>query len=289
MNDQTLSDNPRIPTDTPISDAAPWYESLCLGLYFVVLALTTFYLLVATWPISNSNNTSELGKFSIFGWKDLSLEADQRLMVTVILAGALGSLIHSITSFADYVGNHRLGRSWIWYLVLRTPAGIALALLFYFVLRGGLIVPSLPNGSGQTNTTNLLNPYGIAAIAALAGMFSKQATDKLREIFDTLFRTREPVSRADPLARAKPVISGTEPAKLAVGGPVALSVLGQGFHRDCTASVSGTARPVEWQSETRLAVTLLPQDIAQKTEIRLVIRNPGPAGGDTEIFRVPVE
>jgi hypothetical protein len=95
--------------------------------------------------------------------------------------------------------------------------------LFYLVLRGGLIVPSLPSGRA-TDTTLLLNPYGIAAISALAGMFSKQATDKLREIFDTLFRTREPVNRADPLVGAVPVISGTEPAKLAVGGPMTLNV-----------------------------------------------------------------
>jgi hypothetical protein len=161
--------------------------------------------------------------------------------------------------------------------------------LFYFVLRGGLIVPSLPSSAGQTNTTNLLNPYGIAAISALAGMFSKQATDKLREIFDTLFRTREPVSRADPLDRAKPAISSIEPAKLAVGGPVVLTVLGQGFHRDCMAFVNGTVRQVDWQSDTRLTLTLLPEDVARRTELTLVIRNPGPGGGEAEAFRIVVE
>ena len=38
----------------------------------------------------------------------------------------------------------------------------------------------------------------------MVGMFSKQATDKLRETFDTLFRTQQPVARADSLA---PVLS----------------------------------------------------------------------------------
>jgi len=33
----------------------------------------------------------------------------------------------------------------------------------------------------------------------LAGLFSKQATDKLREVFDTLFKPTDPPKRAEPL------------------------------------------------------------------------------------------
>jgi hypothetical protein len=33
--------------------------------------------------------------------------------------------------------------------------------------------------------------YGIAAISGLVGLFSKQATDKLREVFDTAFRVNK--------------------------------------------------------------------------------------------------
>ena len=80
-----------------------------------------------------------------------------------------------------------------WYLILRTPIGIALALLFYLVLRGGLIAPTLSttpaDPTPKSHAWTLLNPYGLAAIAAMAGMFSKQATDKLSELFDTLFKT----------------------------------------------------------------------------------------------------
>ena len=120
--------------------------------------------------------------------------ADDRFLFTAIAAGALGS--HTLTSFADYMGNRALSKSWLWWFILRTPIGIAHALLFYVVLRGGLIVPTLPSGSSGADTTRFLNPYGVAAISALAGMFSKQTTDKLREILDTLFRTHEPVNRA---------------------------------------------------------------------------------------------
>jgi hypothetical protein len=257
--------------------------------YFSALAVLTFYLLVATWPVAGAKEGSGFADLSLFGSAPFAAPAEDRLFITVIAAGVLGSLIHSITSFADYVGNRNLSISWIWWLVLRTPVGVALALLFYLVLRGGLIVPSLPSGSAARDTTLLLNPYGIAAISALAGMFSKQATDKLREIFDTLFRTREPVSRADPLAVIIPVIYGTEPAKLAVGGQPTLNVFGRAFQRDCMASINGKPRNVQWLSDTRLVITLLPEDLTAKAELELIIHNPDPAGGDSAPFRILVQ
>jgi hypothetical protein len=270
-------------------DLVPWIGSMFLGLYFTGLAVLTFYLLVSTWPVSGATERSGFADFSVFGSSPFSISSDHRLFVTVIAAGALGSLIHTITSFADYVGNRTLSRSWIWWLVLRAPVGVALALLFYLVLRGGLIVPSLPNRSAASDTTLLLNPYGIAAISALAGMFSKQATDKLREIFDTLFRTREPVDRTDPLARTTPVISSIVPAKLAIGGSLTVNILGRDFQRDCTASIDGKPRNLQWVSDTRLVLALLAEDVVAKAELKLIVHNPGPAGGESIPFPVVVE
>jgi hypothetical protein len=48
-------------------------------------------------------------------------------------------------------------------------------------------------------TAGDLSPYGVAAVAGLAGLFSKQATDKLREVFETLFKTEKVTDRANPL------------------------------------------------------------------------------------------
>jgi hypothetical protein len=120
-------------------------------------------------------------------------------------------------------------------------------------------------------------------------MFLKQATDKLRELFDTLFRMHDPINRADPLDGTKPIISGTDPARLAVGQPLGLTVTGQGFDQHCTALVNGAARQVNWQSPTRLTLTLLPEDVSRQAELTLTIRNPGETGGESETFRVVVE
>jgi hypothetical protein len=274
------------------SDPVQRNGTIVLGIYFFALAAVIFYFLVVTWPVQDTDvkAATAFKSFSILSWGPFSPESDIRLFLTVIAAGAIGSLIHTLTSFGDYVGNRSLSTSWVWWFILRTPVGVALALLFYLVLRGGLIFPSLPNGSsGSGDTTRLLNPYGIAAISALAGMFSKQATDKLGEIFNTLFRTREPVDRADPLVPATPTISSLEPPRLKVGGTLDMRVIGRGFQRDCTATINGKLRVVKGLSDTHLDLTLVPEDIGSAGELRLIVENPGPRGGKSAPFTVPVD
>jgi hypothetical protein len=125
---------------------------------------------------------------------------DARLILIVLFTGALGSCVHAATSFASFVGNRRLVLSWAWWYLLRPFIGAALALIFYFVLRGGLLATAA--------SASDMSPFGIAAMAGLAGMFSKQATDKLREVFDNLFRTAEGQgddARADKLGGNLPV------------------------------------------------------------------------------------
>jgi hypothetical protein len=115
----------------------------------------------------------------------------------------------------------------------------------------------------------------------------KQAADKLREIFDTIFRMREPMMRADPLTRAVPVIASTEPAQLIVGGAVTLNVLGRGFQPDSTASINGRA-PQRATGEQYVAQAYVPQwGIVAKGELQLIVRTPGAAGESSEPFTIP--
>jgi hypothetical protein len=118
---------------------------------------------------------------------------DVDLMLLVLLAGALGAWIHVGRSYVDFVGNRSFRLSWIpWYL-LHPLLGSGLALIFYLAVRGGFFTTS--------TKASEVNPYGITAIAALVGLFSKQATNKLAELFDTLFKTdkgRELKDKLDP-------------------------------------------------------------------------------------------
>ena len=257
-----------------------------LGIYFVCLAALTFYVLIATWPVVIPWDPNNFAEARMFGFIRFKASADSRLFLTVVAAGALGSLVHCITSFADYVGDRTLKQSWVWYLILRTPIGIALAVLFYLVLRGGLIAPTVSEGGPNAHTATVLNPYGLAAVAAMAGMFSKQATDKLAEVFDVLFHTTKPVIRADPLTPTKPVISSTEPPGLKVGSPTNFAVVGRNFNKACTASIA--QRKATWESDTRLTVDLDSKDVSAEGVLQVIVSNPAAAGSDSEPFPVTV-
>jgi len=259
-----------------------------VGVYFLCLAALTFYLLIATWPVVLPWDPNNFADARMFWFIKFKASADSRLFLTVVAAGALGSLVHCITSFADYVGDRSLRQSWVWYLILRTPIGIALALLFYLVLRGGLIAPTLPEGSSNGHTATILNPYGLAAVAAMAGMFSKQATDKLAEVFDVLFHTTKPVTRADPLTPTRPAISSTDPPQLKKGNAIQFAVIGRNFNKACTASINGAQRKVTWESDTRLTVDLDPKDVSAEGVLQLIVSNPAAAGGDSAPVQVTV-
>jgi hypothetical protein len=161
------------------------------GVYMVSLNIVIVYLLFKIWPdrIPPADSTETItALFGKIRW-DMSLE--MRFLMIAVLGGALGSYIHAATSFVDYLGNRKFVRSWTWWYLLRPFIGVALALLIYFAVRGGLI-------SASTGASGL-SPYGVAAIAGMAGLFSKQATDKLREVFETLFKTDHPPDRSDKL------------------------------------------------------------------------------------------
>ena len=162
-----------------------------LGIYLIFLNVMLTALLVRLWPAEFPIELSTLTVIPGVDWTETGLGIETRYLVIVILAGALGSYVHQATSFADYAGNRQLTTSWGWWFILRPFIGSALATVFYFVIRGGLL-------AGNGNATDL-SIFGIAAIAGLAGMFSKQAADKLREVFENLFKTEAPTHRGDSL------------------------------------------------------------------------------------------
>ncbi|MBA2704688.1 MAG: IPT/TIG domain-containing protein [Blastocatellia bacterium] len=200
-----------------------------LGAFYVVTAFLLFYLLFKAWPPSPWP-TDEQGKnmaavITFFARYeslkfDVHTSLDERLLFLVIVAGALGSYIHAATSFADYVGNRKMASSWLWWYILRPFIGVALALVFYFVVRAGF----LTGGAGD------VNPYGVATLGALAGMFSKQATDKLEEVFTTIFRPapgKGDAKRGDKLVG--PTVSGMLPREGPAAGGTEVVVSGNGF------------------------------------------------------------
>jgi hypothetical protein len=200
--------------DSGFSESIFQFKLFLLGLYHILMILLLVYILVKVWPnyVQGENGQTIVeSSLNLFGLSIL-MGGESGLLLLVIVAAALGSYIHSATSFVSYVGNKSLVMSWAWWYILRPFIGVALALVFYFVIRGGLL--SANTSAGEVSI------YGITAIAGLVGMFSKQATDKLGEVFNTLFKTKEGEGdhvRKDKLGEKMPVSEKMIPLNKIIG------------------------------------------------------------------------
>ena len=245
-----------------------------LGIYLVLLPVALCAVAVGIWPITRPDPSGQGAAVTTSLIADRlggAFSPDLSLILIVVTVGSLGSYIHSATSFADYVGNRRLAASWVWWYVLRTFIGLALALIFYFVVRGGLLSTGAAAGD--------VNPFGVAAVSGLVGMFSKQATDKLREVFDTLFRTDRPVARADKLSNPVPEIRSIDPTSGAVGGDVILTITGDHFIARSVATFRGVDRPTTFVSPTQLKVRVPGDALPPSGAAEVTVVNPPPGGG----------
>ncbi|MCQ0009594.1 hypothetical protein LUX73_36075 [Actinomadura madurae] len=118
------------------------------------------------------------------------MSRETSLFVIVMAAGALGAIAHVLRSFYWYVGNRALRRSWLPMYLLLPLVGALFGLIVYLVVRGGLTSPA----GGASD----VNPYGIAAIAALVGQFSRETAEKFRAVFSTLLAPAPPGSDHAP-------------------------------------------------------------------------------------------
>jgi hypothetical protein len=270
-----------------------------LGGFLLVTGLTVTIMLVQLWPTierATAGNAAqgETEHLSLFwGALESDLTADSALLLLVILASALGSYVHAVTSFTDYVGNRRLARSWMWWYGLRLFVGVALAILFYFAIRGGFFAADA--------TSSQVNPFGIAAISGLVGLFSKQATDKLREVFDTLFRTSPgggDDQRKDSITNPRPFVAGIEPAVVSAGSPTTTVILsGEGFVPDSVVRVrraptgQGSVllqRETRFVAPTEMTLELLTEDLLEAGYIDVTVFNPEPGGGSSNPVRLDI-
>lgn len=112
--------------------------------------------------------------------ESLILSQTVRLIVLSILFGILGASVQGVSSLSAWMGTQKDSREWnMWYLV-RPPVGAGLAVITYLLLRAGLV-----QGAG-------INDFGVAAVSALVGLMTVPMTNKLRDIFDSLFGITKP-------------------------------------------------------------------------------------------------
>ena len=262
-------------------------SQIALGLLLLVLGVLLLYITVTLWPAVDAAKSNKPGHVTWF-WRSFTLVPDATMMLLVVFVSALGSYVHATVSFSDFAGNRQLASSWMWWYLLRVFVGSSLAVVFYLAIRGGFF-------SGASTSAEV-NVYGIAALSGLVGLFSKQATDKLREIFDTAFKTGQGYgddARGDSIVNPEPLLVSSEPPTLKPGHVEAVTLVGTGFIKDSLVTVrrpGGAPQPrrVEIRSPTKLVVTLDAGDAHEAGELTFTVTNPQPGGGTSQPLTVEV-
>jgi hypothetical protein len=166
-----------------------------IGTSLVLATLLLMAHLIAIWPavVDATITKPKLPTTPLFfGLVHTTFSTDVVLIAMVLIVGALGAFLAASRRFLTYATRDQLTKRDEWSYLMRPLQGAVLALIVYFTLRGGYL--------GQDRNAPV-NPYGVATLAGLVGLFTRHAVERLTAVFDTMFG--RPQEDADPV-RVKP-------------------------------------------------------------------------------------
>jgi hypothetical protein len=151
-----------------------------LAAYLLVLAIVSVYLVCRLWPPSEQlNEDAELIRFIAH---PVSVGRETHILLIVLAMGLVGGCAYDLWTLADnvvyleatqpeYKARAFREVQTVWY-ALRPWTSCFICLIFYGIIRSGLMVANLGNGKD-------INVYGIAGLAGAADFFAGQTYDKL--------------------------------------------------------------------------------------------------------------
>jgi hypothetical protein len=151
-----------------------------------------------------------------------TIKLNTLVLILVTLAGFLGTMIHTASSFTNFVGSEKFKKSWTLWYVVKPFTGSALALIIYFVFRAGFL---------NFNDTSNINLFGLITLAALAGLFTDKATLKLQEVFDVIFNPKDERPNKLKQDEVNVKITGIKPESLLTNADNQLIISGEGFDK----------------------------------------------------------
>jgi len=172
---------------------------------------------------------------------------EDRLLLIVLFAGALGALVHGLRSLSWYIGNRTAVMSWSAMYVMLPFLGAGLAAIFYLVVRGGFFSP--------TSTVADTSPFGFAALAALIGMFTEPAVLKLRNVAITIF---EPPEKGKDHIGPAPRVTDITPKQGSTAGSDAVIFTGTDFSAGVKVIFDNIEAKMTASSGTSVTVTTPP-------------------------------
>lgn len=150
------------------------------------------------------------------------------ILILVAASGFLGNMVYVASSFTAFVGAEKFKRSWIMWYCVKPFTASGLAVFLYLALN-------------RSNEPVPINLNGILAGAALAGLFTNIATQKLKEIFIAAFKPND--NLPDKLDAGKQKIDKTsiQPGKIDVNHINNFLITGENLDRkNIVVSINGT-------------------------------------------------
>jgi hypothetical protein len=153
---------------------------IVLTVFVILAALLVLYSLWSYWPATppSGEEPADPQTVNFFAWKP-AVNREELFFLVVALGGALGGFVHTLRSLSWYVGNRRLRWSWLPFNLTLPVVGALAGTVFYVVLRAGLF--------SSSTSVDAASPFGFTAVALLAGLFSEQAMEKLRQLAAEIF------------------------------------------------------------------------------------------------------
>jgi hypothetical protein len=176
---------PEPPVSRPPRLMDNWWIGF-LFLYSLVLITLDIMLLFEAVPIEIKSTTGDplminytsptgliLSSMSIS-----SIDVSTHLTLLVLFGGALGGLIHGVSSLQHHYRRRTAESSFILWYIMRPFTGAALAMVVYFALRSGILT---------TTSVDILSPYGVSTIAIVMGLIEQRALMKIRDVVQPCF------------------------------------------------------------------------------------------------------
>jgi len=148
--------------------------------YLILLSIILLVAIVQCWPsaVTPRGQVNPMSQTKFLLWT-FSISSEACLILIVVLAGALGGQVRSLRSLAWYVGNKELKKSWLLQYILSPFVGATLAIVTYFVIRGGFV--------SAGSTIQQSSVYVYAGIASIVGIASEPVALKLKQVAESLF------------------------------------------------------------------------------------------------------
>jgi hypothetical protein len=175
-NDQTIVQN----ADLSDSRSVGCVGILITAGYLILISIILLVAIVQCWPsaVTPRGPVNPVSQTKFLFWT-ISISNEACLILIVVLAGALGGQVRSLRSLAWYTGNKELKKSWLLQYILSPFVGSTLAIVTYFVIRGGFV--------SVGSTIQQSRVYLYAGIASIVGIASEPVALKLKQVAESLF------------------------------------------------------------------------------------------------------